>query len=370
MRRDIREHLDTVLTYTQVPVAPRPANERWMYATVVNALSVQCRGRQYLFEETYGCRSDEVLHLLSCDFMGGHSFFIQSRGSISPETALLLLLYRHQSTSTTLVAMGEHLGVDPSTLSMFLDRVEEYVDGRWGRLLAVENVAVFNHRFGMYREAVVKKYARLRGEPHIAALPGRFVDSGAFLDCFRFRICIPRDPNIPNVQRAFYNRKFGGFSVLFAVITFPDGLCVTTGGDSGSKNDPQCVNDNNLVNILAAARHPNGDDIVCLADAAFGLSNHIRPLLRRNMIAYDYYTGGMLRALSGCRIAVEWSVGEVKMDEHFAEQFLHNKLRQTRPVRAMRVSSLIRNLFRCLSGCNATTYFSVMPPTVEEFLSM
>ena len=77
----------------------------------------------------------------------------------------------------------------------------------------------------------------------------------------------------------------------------------------------------------------------------------------------------MRRALSACRIAVEWSVGEVKMDELLNEQFLHNKLQQTRPVRAMRISALLRNVFRCMSACNASTYFDVFPPTLREYLS-
>jgi len=338
-----------------------------MIATIAQAME-QCRGREYLFEETFGCRSDEARHLLSCGFMGAHDFTVDGRGAVAPEAALLMLLHRHQSTTTTLVGMGEDFGVDPATLSAFLDVVEEFVDLNWGGLLAVENIANYNHRFGRYRDAVVKKYAQRRHNALITALPGRFVDCSAFLDCYRFRICIPRDPNTPNAQRAFYNRKFGGFSVLFAVFTFPDGMCCTTGGDAGSKNDPLCVSDNGVNAILHAARHANGDEVICMADAAFGLNSNIRPFLRRNMVAYNYYTDDMRWAMAGCRIAAEWSVGEVKMDEMLAEQFLHNKLQQTKPVRSMRISALIRNLFRCMSGCNATTYFDVIPPSLEERL--
>ena len=208
-----------------------------------------------------------------------------------------------------------------------------------------------NHRFGEHRASVVKKYAGLRNNPNIVALPGRFVDCCAFL----FRICVPRNDVVPNAQRAFYNRKYGGHSITFCLVTFPDGLSFITGGDAGSKNDPAVIADNDVNGILHAARHANGDEVVCLADAAFGLSNNIRPLLKRNMIAYAYYPRVMRRALSACRIAVEWSVGEVKMDE----QFLHNK-------HAMRISALLRNVFRRMSACNASTYLDDAARVLED----
>ena len=86
------------------------------------------------------------------------------------------------------------------------------------------------------------------------------------------------------------------------------------------------------------------------------------------MIGYHFYSNAQRRTLSRLRIAVEWAVGEVKMDEQFAEQFLHNKLQQTMCIRGMRLSVLIRNFFRCMSGSNASLYFDVYPPTLEEYL--
>ena len=109
-------------------------------------------------------------------------------------------------------------------------------------------------------------------------------------------------------------------------------MCFITGGDAGSKNDPAVIADNDVNGILHAAWRANGDEVVYLADAAFGLSNNI-------------------------------------LDELLNEQFLHNKLEQTRPVRAMRISALLRNVFRCMSACNASTYFDVFPPTLREYLS-
>ena len=140
-RRALEQRVRGMLWYTPVPHVPRPANERWMMATVAGAME-QCRGREHLFEQTFGCRSDEALHMLECGFMGGLSFVLDGRGAITPECALLMLLHRYQCTTTTLDAMSEDFGADTAVLSAFLDAAERFVDEAWCPLTAIENIFI------------------------------------------------------------------------------------------------------------------------------------------------------------------------------------------------------------------------------------
>jgi len=168
-RNAIRARCDRVLHYDYTPPPRRTAAEVWAVRTIA-AASERCRSRDWLFEQVFGCGPDEAQELLDNDFTGTAPFAVQRRGQISPECALLVLLHRQQSTMTTLVSMAELFGTDAATLSAFLDVIEEYVDQRWGRLVSIDRVHKFNHRFGMYREAMVKTYAEHIGRPVWAML--------------------------------------------------------------------------------------------------------------------------------------------------------------------------------------------------------
>jgi hypothetical protein len=236
-------------------------------------------------------------------------------------------------------------------------------------LADLSNIHVLSGRCELYREALLNKYCELRDDFTIADLPGRFTRCNASIDCFRARICIPQSDKSINIQKAFYNWHFAGHSIIFAHVGLPDGLVFITGGDAGAKNDPLVLIDNNVNATLQAASPPGGTGLVCLGDAAFGLESNVRPLLKQNMTSYNFYTKEQREALSGVRIAVEWDVGEIKMDEHLVEQFLTLKVHQTTPVRTLRLAALMRNVTKCIAGCNSTTYFGVYPPKLEEYLS-
>ena len=258
-RRAIRASARRVMYYDYIPPARRPPEEVWVVRTIASA-EVRCRNRDWLFEHYFGGTPEEVQVLLDNDVVGTQSLSVVRRGSITPECALLVLLHRHMCTSTTLVAMAEFFGTDAATLSGFLGVIEEYVDQKWGHLVDIAYAGNFGARFGTYRAAMVRTYAEHIGDDTITALPGRFAGCSAMVDGFRFRICIPNSTVLDDAQRAFYNKKFGGHSVIFIAVSFPDGMVCITGGDPGSMNDPRCVSANNVVQLLDLSTSPTATD--------------------------------------------------------------------------------------------------------------
>ncbi len=74
------------------------------------------------------------------------------------------------------------------------------------------------------------------------------------------------------------------------------------------------------------------------------------------------------QVMSGLRIAVEWSYGEALNQFQFVGYFRNNHLLTHKNVKFYPlIALLLRNAQVCLRGANATQYFDLEPPSLEQY---
>lgn len=77
------------------------------------------------------------------------------------------------------------------------------------------------------------------------------------------------------------------------------------------------------------------------------------------------------QCMSSVRESIEWVNADIKSKFAFVSFHKGLKLRHSKLVTKMIVvTAILTNCYKCLNGCQTSTYFGMKAPSLEEYLSM
>ncbi|CAN0376045.1 unnamed protein product, partial [Hapterophycus canaliculatus] len=145
--------------------------------------------------------------------------------------------------------------------------------------------------------------------------------------------------------------------VVFQLLLLANGMIGDLSGPlPGSRHDAHALRVSNLNPRLAALQE---------GDAAYPILSHIDQGFRGANLtdAQKVYN----TALSSVRITVEWQFGKVVNIFPFVDFRKAMKLRLNPIGNNYIVAALLTNAHTTLYGCETSTYFGMMPPTLEQY---
>ena len=149
-------------------------------------------------------------------------------------------------------------------------------------------------------------------------------------------------------------------------------MLVLSGPDSGHFVDTMCWRDSSVkhdLEIIMDNREANGQRrLKVYADKLYNDSPLVTAAYsKRHGVVHGWMTGINL-IMSKVRVAVEWNFGLLVARFKHADFAKGLKIQDGEVVKTFRVAALLANCHTCLYGSQHTTYFDIMPPTVEEYL--
>ena len=170
-------------------------------------------------------------------------------------------------------------------------------------------------------------------------------------------------------QQAFYNGHKRIHSLKYQTVVGPDGIILHLSGPlEGRRHDSAMLAESGL---LASLSHlplaPNGQNFCIYGDAAYPLRPQlIVSFLGNHLTAQQQQFN---QQMSAARIAVEW--GFAKVLKYFAfVDFRKNQKLLLQPVASHYFCAvLLANCHTCFNGNEATSHFTLNPPSIYEYLS-
>jgi hypothetical protein len=75
------------------------------------------------------------------------------------------------------------------------------------------------------------------------------------------------------------------------------------------------------------------------------------------------------KTLSSCREVIEWDYGDVGVMWSYVDYKKALKMRTTNVANTYLTAMLLRNAHVTMNGCTTSSYFSIIPPTFEDWIS-
>lgn len=160
-------------------------------------------------------------------------------------------------------------------------------------------------------------------------------------------------------------------------MVFPDGLVKVSDWIGGCNNDNNALAHSGLLDKFAPLQ------MKAVGDALFPASNkHLVPLYKIKRLAaiaansedaeegfsFLQNKSQVNRRGSSIRIPVEWTNRGFEEIAGNIFNWKKNKIDDGMTGKKLRVAALLYNLKVCVDGVNASKYFSVVPPSPEQFL--
>jgi hypothetical protein len=167
-------------------------------------------------------------------------------------------------------------------------------------------------------------------------------------------------------QRESFNHHHWFHCLGFQGVSTPDGIIVQISpGMPGSYNDQFLLHASALNDIMSLQPFSN---YFVYADAGYTTKDHvIAPFAR-----HDGVTAGELAfnaQMSSARVTIEWLFGRVVQLWRFLQHDDDLMVLKSSLSTYYRVAVLLTNVRTCLDGRNQVAdYFSVEPPTLEDYL--
>ncbi len=187
-----------------------------------------------------------------------------------------------------------------------------------------------------------------------------FIDSTETATCRIGRI---RNSNIsPDlIQRAFYSGYKRVHGLKHQAFDCPFGMTMDLWGPiTVRRNDCHVLRMSRLRNRLEDLEATTGVPYKVYADSIYPLTRHIR---RRN--------GHEALDLEFARIrtSIEWDYGQTKNLFHFIDYKKNLKLQNPITSLVYFVATILRNCYVCMNGSETSYYFSLTPPSLENYLA-
>lgn len=194
-------------------------------------------------------------------------------------------------------------------------------------------------------------------------------NAGAPLDnCWGFvdgtvrPICRPN-----NLQRVVYNGHKRVHALKFQSIAAPNGLVANLFGPvEGRRHDSGMLGDSNILpRLVQICNRPNQTPLCIYGDLAYPLREQLQTPFRSLNLTQEQKDYN--KAMSKCRIGVEWVFGEITTYFSFMD-FKRNLKIGLSPIGKMySVCALLTNARTCLYKSQSSSYFNVDPPSLWDY---
>ena len=187
-----------------------------------------------------------------------------------------------------------------------------------------------------------------------------------FIDSTVHPICCPGEN-----QHIVYNGHKRVDALKFHSVALPKGLIANLYGPvDGRRHDAGMLKDSGLLNDLQrVAFSPTGDVLCLYGDPAYPLRPHLMaPFRLREVSVFTENMEAFNEVMSSVRVSVEWLFGDVLNSFKFLDFKKNLKLGLSAIGKHYIVAALFRNIFTCLYGNTASTFFQLDPPTVQDYL--
>lgn len=187
-----------------------------------------------------------------------------------------------------------------------------------------------------------------------------------FIDGTIRKMCRPGGDD--DLQRECYDGHHKVHGLAWQSVVFADGIIGDVHMETGRRHDSYLLSQSNLNNRLAMVQQGNSVQCKVYGDAAYPIMSHIdRGFRGANLTpAQRAYNKNM----SQVRICVEWMFGKVSKEFAFIDYSANLKLRLQPVATYYAVALLLTNAHSCLYGNVTASYFSCMPPSLEEYFQV
>ncbi|XP_055339621.1 uncharacterized protein LOC129589089 [Paramacrobiotus metropolitanus] len=193
---------------------------------------------------------------------------------------------------------------------------------------------------------------------------GVFPDVFAFIDGTARPICRPT-----------YNQKimYSGHKRLHCTkwqsILLPNGLiCNLHGGEPGSVHDSRMFQESKMLGRLKTMQSTFCRKFALYGDSGYGMNDYLRKPYSKLQTAYNRVKRHQNHAMKTVRESVEWGFKEVVVKFAFVDFRKQMKLFEKPVNKIFRMAVFLTNCCNCLYPNQASQYFNVEPPTLEEYL--
>ena len=145
---------------------------------------------------------------------------------------------------------------------------------------------------------------------------------------------------------------------------FPSQMCFA----EGRKHDSGMLDDSDFLPLLERHNHsPAGQPMCVYGDPAYPLRVHLQApfhnvVLTPQMEAYN-------TCMSKVRTSVEWLFGEIANSFKFLDFKKNLKIELSSVGKLYVVSAILRNALTCLYGNQASEYFDLDPPNLNDYFA-
>ncbi|CAN0295299.1 unnamed protein product [Scytosiphon promiscuus] len=172
-----------------------------------------------------------------------------------------------------------------------------------------------------------------------------------------------------DIQRVNYDGHHKDHGLVFQLFILANGMIGDLSGPVvGSRHDAYVLRNSMLNPRLAALQEGQAFQGKAYGDAAYPILSHVdRGFRGANLSdAQRAYN----KALSAVRITVEWQFGKVVNVFPFVDFRKLMKLDLSPIGNYYIVAALLTNAHTTLYGCQTSTYFGMMPPTLEQYFQV
>ncbi|XP_064631647.1 uncharacterized protein LOC135489941 [Lineus longissimus] len=198
-------------------------------------------------------------------------------------------------------------------------------------------------------------------------------EKGAALrNCWGFIDSTPRPICRPTVnQRLCFSGHKRVHCLKFQSVVAPNGLIVNLYGPvEGRRHDSGMLRMSNLLAELVRVNYRLIDNTpMCLyGDPAYPIRDQLLAPFRGAVVTDEQRAFN--KSMSAVRECVEWQFGKIVLNFAFLD-FKKNLKLYLQPVgKLYMVGALFSNCHTCLNGSVTSTYFSVDPPALEDYLTL
>jgi hypothetical protein len=311
----------------------------------------------------------------------------------SGEEVLLLGLFRLAnpipSTHATYVAI---FGYAHDKVSKVFNVFLNFMCDEWGYLLT-DMIEYWKPSIPMFADKIRLKLDQLGCPfPSSSNSNGGFNIFG-FIDNTMNAMCRPgggptRDGdnaprNNPLIQRAFYNGWKKVHGLKYQTVDLPNGMNFHVYGPVSLRhNDNYTLVASNINDKIANLFMNDELQFMIYGDSAYEWDSHLRSRYGSHSSEFDFdenvaITNDKLSArqklenkcLSSCREIIEWDYGECMKMWKMCDYRKVLKLRKMPVSNMFKCVMILRNLHVTMNGCNASSYFTCMPPSYEHYTS-
>ena len=197
---------------------------------------------------------------------------------------------------------------------------------------------------------------------HNAGAP--YTNCWGFVDGTVRPVCKPG-----TLQRLLYNGHKRVHAIKFQSVVAPNGLIANLFGPvEGRRHDSGMLRDSDLLTQLQLYSHsPHGDPLCIYGDLAYPLRPQLQAPFRGlhlTPLQQDFNS-----SMSKVRTSVEWVFGDIINYFSFLDYKKNLKVGLSAVGKMYIVCALLTNARTCLYSSNTGSYFSLDPPSLQDYFS-